>query len=455
MAKARSSGVPGAAIAATIFGILFVFALVAAIIFYTQAQDMTRRALAAESERQKLATADDLLRPEVRAAMEAPDRGAVVQQLLTEIEALRRAAAGDTNVDAANLRKRMEADPFKLASGANLLDVIRALQAELRSRTDQAAQAERDLAAARQQAEEADKARAELASTYNASVEQLKSQIAQLNQTHQSFRQSVETSQQQLEERIASVRAELEQELADARTLLAQKDQQIAEKDAQIKRLMEIARPVVVDNTIRPDGQITATVPQEGLVYVNLGRQKHVLPGMTFEVFGPKEVVKPDEFNEIRGKATIEIVDVQPDTASARVVRSERGAVVREGDNIVNLAFDPNVKFKFYVYGDFDVDNTGTPSLGDRKRIESMVSRFGATVADELSYEVDYLVLGAEPTLPAPLPPDTLDPELIRTYETQKRKFETYQQLIGEATALKIPILNQNRFLALVGYYQR
>jgi hypothetical protein len=30
-----------------------------------------------------------------------------------------------------------------------------------------------------------------------------------------------------------------------------------------------------------------------------------------------------------------------------------------------------------------------------------------------------------------------------------------YQKLIGEAKTLSIPVLNQNRFLALVGYYQR
>ena len=54
-----------------------------------------------------------------------------------------------------------------------------------------------------------------------------------------------------------------------------------------------------------------------------------------------------------------------------------------------------------------------------------------------------------------PHPASEFDPVKIERVAAQRRKYETYQSLISEAKALSIPILNQNRFLVLVGYYQR
>ena len=76
-------------------------------------------------------------------------------------------------------------------------------------------------------------------------------------------------------------------------------------------------------------------------------------------------------------------------------------------------------------------------------------------VGTKLSYDVDYLVLGQEPPLPQAPPPNVVDPTAIAAYVEAQRNYETYQQLIGEARNLNIPILNQNRFLNLIGYYQR
>src|SRR5690606_23185485 len=111
---------------------------------------------------------------------------------------------------------------------------------------------------------------------------------------------------------------------------------------------------------------------------------------------------------------------------------------------------------------DFDVDNTGRTSMSDRRRIETMILQWGGKLSQaseednrELSYDVDYLVLGEEPELPTPLPPGTFDPEIIEAHRAKQRRWERYNQLVKEARELQIPVLNQNRFLLLVGYYQR
>jgi hypothetical protein len=453
MAKARNAGVSGAAVAATILGILFVFALVAAIIFHTQGEKVRIERDAAETELAGWATPEQRRLDRVSAMLADRDKGSVYDQLTSEINQLRRLAAADTNVDASNLQKRMA--EMRLAAGTNLLGEITRLAAELRKANELADQIRADLADAQKRAEDADRARAALSAQYDGSVKQLQGEIDKLKAQQQQYQGTVTATTAELQATIDNVRAEMQAKVDERDSMIAQLEADKRDVEGQRDRLLQITREVAVDSTIRPDGQISALVEQQGLVYVNLGRLQHMVPGLTFEVFEPGEIIKPDEFEEVRGKATIEIVKVDPHTSSARIVRTERNRSVRVGDQIVNLAFDPNVTYRFYVYGDFDIDNTGQPSLGDRRRIESMVSKFGAVVTPELSYEVDYLVLGAEPELPAPLPADTLDPELIAAHVAATSKYQRYQQLIGDARQLRIPILNQNRFLALVGFYQR
>jgi hypothetical protein len=192
-------------------------------------------------------------------------------------------------------------------------------------------------------------------------------------------------------------------------------------------------------------------------VYVSLGRADRLQMGMTFEVFDANELVKLDEYERVRGKATLEVVSVEEATSIARIVRQERGRPVQEGDAIVNLVYDPQAVYKFYVYGEFDIDGDGVPDENGIDTIKSRVRQWGGRVSDSLTYDVDYLVLGMEPPLPTAPPEGEVDPVKIAQYVQAQREYETYQELIGEARSpsLQIPILNQNRFLALTGYYDR
>jgi hypothetical protein len=83
-----------------------------------------------------------------------------------------------------------------------------------------------------------------------------------------------------------------------------------------------------------------------------------------------------------------------------------------------------------------------------------MVNRWGGKLTENMGFDVDYLVLGIEPELPAPLK-DIIDPVEIERHRELTELFNNYQRLVGQAQALRIPILNQNRFLALVGYHER
>ena len=72
-----------------------------------------------------------------------------------------------------------------------------------------------------------------------------------------------------------------------------------------------------------------------------------------------------------------------------------------------------------------------------------------------MNYEVDYLVLGVAPTVPERPPEDDFDSEKEERWFKAREQLGVYQQLVARAQTLSIPILNQNRFLELTGYYQR
>ncbi|MEM6756327.1 MAG: hypothetical protein AAF586_04100, partial [Planctomycetota bacterium] len=97
----------------------------------------------------------------------------------------------------------------------------------------------------------------------------------------------------------------------------------------------------------------------------------------------------------------------------------------------------------------------GQSSAADRRQIESMIERWGGETVEAFSPDVDFLVLGAEPELPDPLPPGTTDPVLIQEQVRAQRAYETWQDLAAQAADFQVPVLNKNRFLGLIGYYER
>ncbi len=210
-----------------------------------------------------------------------------------------------------------------------------------------------------------------------------------------------------------------------------------------------------VDTSLQPKGQVASILPEENLVYIDRGRNQHVVPGLTFEVFDHSTGISKDERGEMRGKATIEVVSVADDASTCRVVRLAPHQSIIEGDVLANAVYDPNYKFKFVVFGDFDIDNTGIATQADKQRIKTTITQWGGILVNDLSYDTDFLVLGQEPKFPDPLPASTIDPDAIRKHTAALDKYNEYQKLIAQAKTLSIPVLNQNRFLALVGYYKR
>jgi len=113
--------------------------------------------------------------------------------------------------------------------------------------------------------------------------------------------------------------------------------------------------------------------------------------------------------------------------------------------------------------------------VADADLIGSQIREWGGTVVDiperearqiealgeeaagqsVLPYDTDFVVIGAEPNAPSPISDTLRDPIAIQRNAEANRLYTRYNRLTQEARALGIPILNQNRFLALVGQRSR
>jgi len=450
MARARSGGGgSGFGLALVLFGAGFFICLLLAVIFYTQVSGARQGQAGAESRLAEFATQSEQSSPEVEALK--ADGNSVVGALLDERQWLRTTLANDPGKS----RQEITASIAALGvEGRAMLQEVARLQNEEASLTELNTTLNQDLAKARARADEAEQAKTDLDQSYKDSLASLGATLDQTGDVLKSTHSKIQEQKTTLDGQMASTREEYIGQIASL-------DDTINQQQAEIRRLLGVIDDLGgggdqdpgPGNLTKADGRIVSIIGGRPEVYISLGRGDRLQMGMTFEVFGANDLVKLNKFNKVRGKATIEVVSVDDAASVARIVRLERGEAVKDNDQVVNLAYDPDAVQKFHVYGEFNFD--GDPN--GRDRIVSMIRQWGGQVSEDLTYDVDYLVLGAEPPLPTPPPEGEVDPVKIREYVAAQQEFETYQQLLGEArsSSLNIPVLNQNRFLALVGHYDR
>jgi hypothetical protein len=246
-------------------------------------------------------------------------------------------------------------------------------------------------------------------------------------------------------------------QLADANLKLAKAT---ADKEA-VQQKLGNRRPDVSNSAVRqPDGRIIR-LPGNNICYINLGQGDQVSAGLTFEVYGKSQGVPgipPNVSGDEQlpaGKASIEITRVGATSSECRIVHIQPGEVLSEGDVIANIVYDPNTKYNFFVYGDFDLADTGRPEAADEKVIERLVTQWGANLVSDLNVNTDFVVLGKEPTLPNYTKEKQQNPQIADKMAKAQAAIDKYQELRQTARDLHIPILNQNRFLYYVGYYDQ
>jgi hypothetical protein len=205
------------------------------------------------------------------------------------------------------------------------------------------------------------------------------------------------------------------------------------------------------------DGRVIDVAGQNGEVFISIGAKQRVQPGMTFDVYDSVSAIQysPTTGDLIPGKARIQVLKVEENTSTARVIPENsrfapRPRPIVKDDVIANVIFSPEYRYKFLVHGKFDVDNDGKATAAEAEYVRGRIKAWGGDVVegDALRGDLDFVVMGVMPIEPMALSTDAGEGEYTAHFD-QKKAYDTYKTLFTEAQTARIPVLNWNRMQVL------
>lgn len=279
-------------------------------------------------------------------------------------------------------------------------------------------------------------------------------ELARYRAEVEQYRSGVNQHRTDMDSRVASIQGQAssrENELLDR--VAALEEEKLDLRD-QVERLRGERKSEMLEG--RPeeslvDGRVVAVDPAERTATIDLGTSDKIRVGLTFAVYEEPSAIRVNENGEYpRGKASLEVIRVDGMSAICRVTSERAGNPVVKGDVIANAVYDPNKVYKFMVVGNFDVNRDGIATEAERVAIAALIGEWGGVVSEELSGDVDFLVMGARPTLPPP-PPLNAPIPVVEQFVQAQQVIARYDELFQQAAATSLPVLNQNRLRTLIG----
>ncbi len=302
--------------------------------------------------------------------------------------------------------------------------------------------------------------------------------ISSLESENQNVKQSLQNTKSELQANWDKMKEETDQRIADLEKELqnvqAQADQfekereaareaankaeaEAAKKIQDLNNKIEMLNVEVAELTSRiqralarefePDGRIIKLPPGERTGYVNLGSGDGVFNGLTFSVFDPTELGK--EAPEPKG--SIRLTSVMNEASEFYINTYRKNSPIVEGDVITNPAFDRQRPFRFAVFGFFDIDDDG---LDDSSLIKDRIREFGGKIQDQVTVQTDYLVTGQDPMKKVRMPAaGGMSQQQQVAFDKAKQEQKAFGRATDLARRLHIPVLTQNRFISLVGWW--
>jgi hypothetical protein len=461
--------------AVILFVILFIVSTTLAILFYKDNEDLKNQAQQARAQLNAFVNSGESQLDEVLKLRDRANASgvSVFGQLLRDHQGLVGTVNGNAKADIDAVYADLKAQG--VADGQTVVGLLQNRADELDKSQKLVASLEDQVKAGEKQLATLDELYQKQQAQYKTLDQKLTGRIDQLDSDFEGYQQQVESQQQVLSSRLQEKTQEVADTIRQNDTRMKQLEKDNSGLQQRVRDLIGETKkdtPQVPDASANVDGHIIAINNEDNLVYLDLGQADHLVLGMTFEVFDALRGVQVDD-DSLRGKATLEVVDIQETSAAARVIRSSFSRPILPGDLIANLVYDRNHTFKFYVFGEFDLDGDGQYTIADHDSVISMIQKWGGTVVDpdqrreslegalgeevaannQLPLDVDFVLIGAEPA--TPIPPgrnEQRDVVAITQYQNALQRWQQYNDIKQEAKTLSVPVINQNRFLALIGH---
>ena len=236
---------------------------------------------------------------------------------------------------------------------------------------------------------------------------------------------------------------------------LAAKVNKYAEEVHKLKVVVDILKRKLRDKkkttamtlAVREAGRIKEVMPNRDVCFIPLGSSNRVVRGMTFRVYGPEGVPEDGEGH----KGALTVVRVFKTVSQCRVSTVRADDPVAIGDSFANVAFDPTRPPVFVVEGRFDLSGVGRLTETGTREVIALIKRSGGKVATKLPVDVDFVVMGPEPSKPSKLPDDA-PPTSKKAHELRMEEYNRWRNTLNRAIALNVPKLNTRRFRTLTGY---
>lgn len=454
---ARSSAGIGVGITITILGVACLTLFILTIVFLSKYNATQRNYTQFQAEVEDYIRNDERQTDKVQRlrtqAQEAQPRKSVVTHLNDSLQTAMQTISGSSSDTVQRMNERLA--QVEGASSNNLIGVIRAREATISSLSAERDQAKKDRETALQDlANETQRVRSIMAShqktvdTMNADIERYRGEV-------QTYRDDVNKTKAFMESEIERIRERSTQ----TESVMSSKIRDLESENLQLKD--RLARLTAAKNRdmikgqsefALVDGEIIGLNQGANQVTISRGLRDKVILGMSFSVYSDATAIKPDAATGEypRPKATIEVINIGETSSTCRITGETKGNPVVRGDVIANAIYDPSKVYTFLVYGNFDANGDGIATEGEIESVKAMIAGWGGRTTDELSGDVDFLVLGQRPQLP-PRPaagqPDAILTEFIRL----DGKVQRYNQLQQQATSTSLPVLNENRLYTLIG----
>jgi len=445
-----SSGGGGWIVASILLGITTAVFFVTTFMFYGQINTLKADAEAAQTELTEFVAPSEREAARAKAQQASRDGKSVYAMMSDALSQTMQIVSGVASMEVSTLADRAEtvagSTPL-LVEAERQAQRIDQLEAALADARDERSRLEEQLAAARAHVREEQERFSQAQQALQGEIESYSGRVV-------SHVERLESQDQMMRDRVDRIRSECEAEKAQLQGEITRLNDQLLVLQGQVQQLRRERRDDLVspkDEFALVDARVLAINATQGRVTIDRGRRDKVVLGLSFAIYSDASAIRPDEEgNYPPGKAVVEVINVDETSSTCRILRETQGNPIVRGDVAANALYDPNKVYTFLVYGNFETDGDGRATPFERDGIEALIKEWNGEVTDELTGEVDFLVLGERPVLP-PQPSSGAPVEVLQEWLRQRRIVDRYDELQERAEATSIPILNQNRLRTLTG----